>query len=450
MLERLQLGNHQSLVPDLGALRYLIHCLPPNLSYLGLSIYFAATTDPNQWRRLLLEAPNTKPTKIKELFIDGNMQGLEGSLFMALIKRSHHLEKISISSSSEDFISELSVALKENCPKLTKLAVGYTERPIRDREWASLLGASQGWREVSILRVTRFGSFAREALLGHAETLESVSISMCLGFPEQFFLTLLKLCPKLKALNRFNYDNKDNYVIRPISFSATNIACTGSLKFLRISLPFPSPRDRIASLFDQLSETIGNVHQATSQSQVYLANSQQIQPITTDQDQGQDQAITTDAQQPPQAINPFHAVIQQLNQYPELSQSLQSNTVTLQHHVFQRLASLTELEELWLGESDPHQMSVEHLMLIKRVSLSPEHTSAGLKFTLDEGLDTLEGMKKLKVLGVRGLAHGIGVLELEWMVHHWPKLEKIDGLFSEKEDPEMRLWLKDNAPYLQF
>ncbi|KAG0019634.1 hypothetical protein BGZ80_005505 [Entomortierella chlamydospora] len=162
-----------------------------------------------------------------------------------------------------------------------------------------------------------------------------------------------------------------------------------------------------------------------------------------------------------QEANPHHffqAVVHQMQNFQngQLAQPLRSNAATLQRQVYQRLATLTELEELWVGEPDFEQISVNHLLMIKRlqptnVSITLENAS-NLEFSLNSGLEIMAGMKKLRVLGVRGLRHCIGIPELRWMVHEWPKLERIDGLLLSynEETPEMEQWLKSNAPFLQY
>ncbi|KAF9997113.1 hypothetical protein BGZ79_009152 [Entomortierella chlamydospora] len=438
LLERLQLVNHQPLAPDFEALKYLVDNLAPNLSYLGLSIYCSATVGLNSpWMADdIPDASSASSTETMASIVDS-------------FPASDVIEGSGLSSSSVG-ISDV----KPN--KLKEILIdgdmrGFEcERPVRDRDCAMLLGSSRAWKEVSLLCVTGFGSLARETLLQHAATLESVSISMCLGFPEQFILTLLKYCPRLKTLNPFNFDNKESNSVQVNSFCNTEIACSDSLWFLRILpiLPYENRQPPLPTppIFFQIGPgtSASQQHEETPQ----LALPPQGQSLDIQQNQVQE-------------ANPHHffqAVVHQMQNFQngQLAQPLRSNAATLQRQVYQRLATLTELEELWVGEPDFEQISVNHLLMIKRlqptnVSITLENAS-NLEFSLNSGLEIMAGMKKLRVLGVRGLRHCIGIPELRWMVHEWPKLERIDGLLLSynEETPEMEQWLKSNAPFLQY
>ncbi|KAF9359266.1 hypothetical protein BGX26_012718 [Mortierella sp. AD094] len=433
LLERLQLVNHQSLVPDFEALKYLVDNLAPNLSYLGLSIYCSATVGPSpSWMTdNIPEASSISPTETIAPTVDS-------------FPTSDVIEGSELSSSS----LRISDA-KPNKLKEILIDGDMRERPIRDRDCATLLGSSRAWKEVSLLRVTGFGSLARETLLQHAATLESVSISMCLGFPEQFILTLLKYCPRLKTLNPFNFDNKESNSVQANPFCNTDIACAASLRFLRISplLPYQNNQSALPT-----PPIVFQIDPGTPASQ----QPQEAPQFDIPQ---QDQLLDTQQNQE-QAANPHHffqAVVQQMQTFQnnQLGQPLRSNAATLQRQVYQRLATLTELEELWVGEPDLEQISVDHVLLIKRLAPYekglPRGYMSNLEFSLGSGLEIMAGMNKLRVLGVRGLRHCIGIPELKWMVHEWPKLERIDGLFLlyNKEIPEMKEWLQSNAPFLR-
>ncbi|KAF9105211.1 hypothetical protein BGX27_009774 [Mortierella sp. AM989] len=476
-LERLNLINLRSLAPDLDALKYLLDNIGSNLSYLGLSIYCCTSFNPSPLSTAdysaisgisptyafvptidslsntsLIETPISsslplpdfpivKPNAIKDILIDGNMRGMEKDIFLPLVRRSPCLEKISISCSSRDFIWGLSDTLRESCPMLVSLTVGYTDHPIRDRECAKLLGSSRAWKEVSLLRVAGFGSIARETLLQHTETLESVSISMCLGVPEQYILTLLKSCPRLKALNPFSFDLKHIGSVRANSFCATEMACAASLKFLRI---FPKLPGLVVTGIQPNHQTVSENPQMPPLFQPPIAHQaqtpidQQDQPLANQQDQNQILTIT-------------QTIIQQLLQ-PNLNQTLRSIGPALHRLVYQRLATLTELEELWVGEISVEQETVDHLLMIKQLPHRKpfERVMFGLEFSLDSGLEIMTGMSKLRVLGVEGLAHRIGIQEISWMIQEWPRLERINGLFSCNETPGLKQWLQSNAPFLQY
>ncbi|GJJ76805.1 hypothetical protein EMPS_09164 [Entomortierella parvispora] len=58
-----------------------------------------------------------------------------------------------------------------------------------------------------------------------------------------------------------------------------------------------------------------------------------------------------------------------------------------------------------------------------------------LELTLEAGLDELRDLKRLEVLNVRNMDHRIGVPELEWMVHNWPRLNLVLGALEGPDLP---------------
>lgn len=87
---------------------------------------------------------------------------------------------------------------------------------------------------------------------------------------------------------------------------------------------------------------------------------------------------------------------------------------------YNHLARLTNLRELCLvSVKDPFPYS--------------RNETRELQFTVEEGLGRLEGLKRLEILDVEHLRHRIGVVEMQWMVKHWPMLKVIRGLIFEED-----------------
>jgi hypothetical protein len=99
----------------------------------------------------------------------------------------------------------------------------------------------------------------------------------------------------------------------------------------------------------------------------------------------------------------------------------------IQGLVYERLARLINLETLWLGGRDHH-------------SDDPQC----LEMSLESGLDNLSGLKRLRELSVTGLPTRIGVIEVQWMAVHWPRLRVIRGLGGNEEEDEAAQWLREN------
>ncbi|KAG0332554.1 hypothetical protein BG000_009916, partial [Podila horticola] len=111
----------------------------------------------------------------------------------------------------------------------------------------------------------------------------------------------------------------------------------------------------------------------------------------------------------------------------------------IQRQVYQKLARQTRLRELRLGLLDGGQV--------------PEHDSwyqtQCLEMTLASGMDELAELKNLEQLDVSYMMHKIGIIELEWMAVHWPKLKTVNGLFRSGHDPMpgVRQWTTMHRPY---
>ncbi|KAK3811112.1 MAG: hypothetical protein J3Q66DRAFT_351063, partial [Benniella sp.] len=107
----------------------------------------------------------------------------------------------------------------------------------------------------------------------------------------------------------------------------------------------------------------------------------------------------------------------------------------IQSQVYDRLARLTKLESLWLGES-----------------FSSGSQFDSLELSLESGLHKLSGLKSLKELGVISLALKIGVEEVQWMAENWPELRTIYGMGLPNESPykEAVEWLQRNRPDIRL
>jgi hypothetical protein len=102
----------------------------------------------------------------------------------------------------------------------------------------------------------------------------------------------------------------------------------------------------------------------------------------------------------------------------------------LQRQVYRFLGSFTNLEELCLGFG-PEEDSIFTL------PQDQGRQKNCLEFSLDSGLELLEGLKSLRVLNVARMNHRIGLSEVQWMCRSWPKLRMIEGLLKVKS---MELW----------
>ncbi|KAI1321466.1 hypothetical protein EDD11_005157 [Mortierella claussenii] len=424
-LNRLTLANQRSTLPHVGALQYLLNHLPPKLAYFGLSAYFFKDLDFDLDFDLSTDSSSAPAfSSLTEILIDGDMQGLELELLLPLIRRSFSLKKISLCPTSRKFMHALATVLQDHCPLVDSLTLGRTSHLIQDEDYNRLLQAGRAWKHMAFMCTTAFGSNSRETLLQHAATLESVNITRCLHFANYYLIRLLASCPHLRALRHWNSSPQlaEDYETR--TFCNTEIVAAKTLKVLTVRFPMSQiPRVAVETL-SPLAQPGPAPYSAPSSNQ-----------------------------QPSHSLQPH---LQQLHLDllgtlgPHGHQFLHNDSVSFRHHLYERLATLTKLEELWLGDSDIEQISVEYVLMTKKCEQAVDTGFDSLELTIAEGLKRLSSLENLRVLGVYGLFHKIGIEELAWMCQAWPRLERIHGLFWHERKLDMVAWLKEHAPYLQF
>ncbi|KAG0226275.1 hypothetical protein BGX31_007358 [Mortierella sp. GBA43] len=99
----------------------------------------------------------------------------------------------------------------------------------------------------------------------------------------------------------------------------------------------------------------------------------------------------------------------------------------IQNQVYDRLARLTNLEILWLGDAGSDQ-------------------SGCLDLSVDNGLYKLSGLRSLRNFGVAIKESKIDVEEVQWMVEHWRRLRSISNLSSFCVTAEAADWLHEYHP----
>lgn len=73
-----------------------------------------------------------------------------------------------------------------------------------------------------------------------------------------------------------------------------------------------------------------------------------------------------------------------------------------------------------------------------------------LEMSLESGLGTLKDLKELRELNMYGMRTRIGVPEVQWMVEHWPKLQRVYDLRGgEGNDEGAEQWLRENCPWIE-
>ncbi|KAF9146646.1 hypothetical protein BGX30_011838 [Mortierella sp. GBA39] len=125
-----------------------------------------------------------------------------------------------------------------------------------------------------------------------------------------------------------------------------------------------------------------------------------------------------------------------------------------QSKIYARLARFTHLERLELGTQGVWNYDYDdnNTSPYQEVKDNRGYHLDCLSMTLDSGLKTLEGLKKMREVNVTSMATKIGVREIHWMTKSWPRLEAVKGLknydSSMPEDKAAR-WLRGNHPHIR-
>ncbi|KAF9958064.1 hypothetical protein BGZ72_000929 [Mortierella alpina] len=340
-----------------------------------------------------------RPYELKELALSGRFECTD-SLF-AFLERCPRLESLILHSVSDVPFGQLSAVLQKYCPLLNRLQWEAENSNEGDAEIANLLDASSnsqehgGWKSIQLPFMKNFGPLSAQALQRHANTLTHVSANGWGSLSSADIQALLCLAPCLQDLNgHLTADATSDGRVAEMVLHAQDLlqsnaswAGTGTLKHMRLVIDgIPRP--------DVKCDHTGK---------------------------------------------PF---LRPLPATPTHTSSLQ-----VQESVCRQLGAMTQLQTLTLGRPDVNPSGV--IVLAERlVRLHPtlgafvrEHQYQCLELSLDSGLGLLSELKELRSLNVARMSHRIGIAELEWMHVNWPKLETIEGLFSE------RLWegLEDNA-----
>lgn len=339
---------------------------------------------------------------LKELVLSGGNRFIN-SARLAFLCRCPNLERIKVENTGIDSLRLLSVGLRTNCPHLSRLELQGPFRG-RDEDISSLLAAARSnWKELSLPDMGEFNLLSLGVLMRSVETrLEVLKVK---GWGQLMGCHFLALLCSAKNLRRL--EGPADGEVRLVTTELTMWAYAAFHQHTQ-------GKDRswaLGPLMEYLQIWIDDVPRPDL---VCRRNGDPIIPILKIPEGPGDEHLRYD----------------------------------VQRWVYTQLSRLTGLQELILGvkELDPKELlarNLSHLShdpILLEESLryvAPTFIYRSLEFSLESGLELLAGMKELRVLDVKSMAHRIGVAELEWMHVNWPKLKTIKGLIS------MREWLGD-------
>ncbi|KAK3811102.1 MAG: hypothetical protein J3Q66DRAFT_372787 [Benniella sp.] len=319
----------------------------------------------------------TEPWKLKRLDLWRCKDSSESKTFWSwLWKQCGQVERLEVKEVFE-ILQSLVKGIRTHMPKLDKLIL--TECHLRDDAAAALLSSSHhGWKEISLVGETATsGGSAKEALMQQCPVLEKLVLDRCDHFSSHDAVQVLASSPNLHT-----FSDVTESMFRTTRINATLFADrdlnSGSLKAWDCEGSLTTLRVRITGVpRPDLEEC-------------------QVQERYLGEGRG------------------------------------------IQSQVYERLARLTRLETLWLGET-----------------LYQEEQYDCLEMSLESGLHRLSGLKSLKELGVMSLVMKIGVKEVQWMADNWPQLRTIHGIHGMRFwdiDTRRRAveWLQQNRPEIEL
>ncbi|KAK3811106.1 MAG: hypothetical protein J3Q66DRAFT_372790 [Benniella sp.] len=319
------------------------------------------------------EQKETKPWKLKELRLLRCDDSSESKLFWSwLWKRCGQVEELRLEWAHQ-ILQSLVEGIQMHMPKLDKLIM--LECYLPDDDTAALLSSSHhGWKEISLCNPGANGGPATEALMQQCPVLEKLVVDRCDHFSSHDAVQVLASSPNLHT-----FLDVTERMFRTTRINATLFADrdlnSGSLRAWYCEGSLTTLRVRITGVPRPDLEKC------------------QVQERYLGEGRG------------------------------------------IQSQVYERLARLTRLESLWLGNTP---------CLVDQFDC--------LDMSLESGLYKLSGLKSLKELGLISMVLKIGVKEVQWMADSWPQLRAISiawrGYNSSYE--ETMRWLQQNHPKIEL
>jgi hypothetical protein len=374
----LRLGTNGSIAISCSKLKYLLRHCSSTLEELTLQVKVTYDEEDKEQEN---DQEELKPwTRLKHLTLKPNPDESDSKAFWPwLWRHCSEVEELRLRHLTPIFES-LAEGVSTHMPRLNR--IHFPEGTNSERIGAILSGCRQGWKEVNISNVLLAPS-TKATLMEHCSTLERLVIDGKCGFTDHEKVAFLARCPMLREFICTDItwgSNLDVLGLRALTFidqdpdtgALKTWACESTLKVLRVMIiDIPRP-----DLLEREHPSWGFARPNMMKDEAY----------------------------------PGHGL-------------------EIQRQVYDRLARLTHLETLVLGEIASQGLYC-----------------TGLAMSLESGLHRLSRMTALKELQVPHLIAWIGVEEVQWMTKHWPKLRVITAFSMRDFDQEVVEWLRQHRP----
>jgi len=374
--------------PELTELKTLLNRCSSVLTKLTLDIEIVYTEDgesertPKQVESIPEEGVTTEWTSLREVFLRCcSDNSVSSPIWSWLWKRFGRVEKLVVRD-IHDISRSLAEGMSNHMPNLRKIALesrDFTHTKLTDTEIAGLFQSCKGLEDVALHIKAPFGRPAVEALLKHIPTLKTLRLMPCYDPSSNDLVQILASSPNLHALVDINV-----------------LSHRGG-RYPRIK----------ANAFIDRDPSTGSLRPWKCEDSLKVL---EIKVIGIPR--------------------PDIAVETEREAYPGQGRDIQSQ-------VYDRLARLTNLERLWLGD----KVYGEYFEDDPPTDPMPYQIDC-LELSLESGLHKLSGLKAMQALNVSGMRSKIGVKEVHWMAEHWPKLRIIYGI----DDNEAVRWLRKHCP----
>ncbi|KAG0226276.1 hypothetical protein B0O80DRAFT_84599 [Mortierella sp. GBAus27b] len=359
--------NYSSL--NLSKLTTLLYQSSDSLEILSLNCNIA---EAEGWKNDDQEDNGSRTwPSLRKLILGGLCHQSDAKAFCSwLFRRCHRAEGVTIHQAN-GLAQTLAEGLSTHMNNLSEISLGLAHTILTAQDVALLLSCSRkGWRKVEIVVPAHLGEPAMDSLAQHFSTLEEFSLDRCHDATGHDLVRVLASSPNLHTLS----DNEEK---------------------LRMDKDF----ERIhANLF------IDWDHEAGTLKTWACEGSLKVLKVKVTGIPRPDSVIDTGVEEA----------------YPGEGRAIQSL-------VYDRLARLTGLETLWLGDH-----------------FSCRTQFCCLEMSLESGLKKLSGLKRLREVNLIGMMTNIGVKEVQWMAKEWPNLRVLTVLvFNDALD-----WLSEHCPQI--